>query len=132
MALTSIKLVNLGPRLLGRRKQLVLREVFTSMSDVIALAKGEGKKSLATIKPTEISSFKVEPTDREWKEKWTVQAPNEPELSNSPQAWPAHPQGPIRLLLRVHDRRGFIAKETQDRGLGNRCSLLALPSQHAR
>ena len=56
------------------RKQLVLREVFTSMNDLIALAKGDSKKSLATVKPTEITGFSIQDTDREWKEKWTNQA----------------------------------------------------------
>jgi hypothetical protein len=56
------------------RKQLVLREVFTSMNELIALAKGDDKKSLATVRPTEITGFSIEVTDREWKEKWTNQA----------------------------------------------------------
>ena len=56
------------------RKELVLREVFTSMNALIALAKGEEKKSLATIMPSEITGFKIERADREWKEKWTNQA----------------------------------------------------------
>jgi hypothetical protein len=56
------------------RKSLVLREVFTSMNELIALAKGDQKKSLATLRPSEIIGFHIEPTDREWKEKWTNQA----------------------------------------------------------
>ena len=51
------------------RKQLVLREVFTSMNELIALAKGDDKKSLATVKPTEITGFSIQETVREWKEK---------------------------------------------------------------
>jgi hypothetical protein len=56
------------------RKAIVLREVFTSMSDLIQLAKSEHKKSLATMKPHEVTSFKVERSTRTWKEKWTNQA----------------------------------------------------------
>ena len=56
------------------RKGHALREVFASMDELIALAKGEGKKSLATVRPTEITGFKIESTDREWNEKWTNQA----------------------------------------------------------
>ena len=69
-----------GGRVLGTqdawaaRKQLVLREVLTSMNELIALAKGDDKKSLATVRPTEITGFSIEVTDREWKEKWTNQA----------------------------------------------------------
>ena len=56
------------------RKSFVLSEVFTSMTELIALAKGEQKKSLGTLRPSEITGFKVEPTEREWKEEWTNQA----------------------------------------------------------
>jgi len=56
------------------RKGFVLSEVFTSMTDLIALAKSEQKKSLGTLKPTEIIGFHIEPTEREWKTEWTNQA----------------------------------------------------------
>lgn len=56
------------------RKALVLREVFGSMTELIALAKGATKKSLATVKPKEIVGFKIEPADREWKQEWQDQA----------------------------------------------------------
>jgi len=52
------------------RKKYVQSEVFTSMKELIELSKGEQKKSLATMKPKEISDFIIEKTDREWKEKW--------------------------------------------------------------
>jgi hypothetical protein len=56
------------------RKSYVLREVFTSMKEIIGLAKSDAKKSLATLKPSEIVGFKVERSDRDWKEKWENQA----------------------------------------------------------
>jgi len=56
------------------RKSFVLREVFTSMKELIHLAKSDAKKSLATLKPSEIVGFKVEASDRDWKEKWENQA----------------------------------------------------------
>lgn len=56
------------------RKSFVLSEVFTSMKDLIALAKGDEKKSLGTLKPTEILDFEIKPASREWKEKWTNKA----------------------------------------------------------
>jgi hypothetical protein len=56
------------------RKSFVMSEVFTSMNELIALAKSEQKKSLGTLRPTEITAFEVEPTEREWKEQWTNQA----------------------------------------------------------
>jgi hypothetical protein len=55
------------------RRSFVLSEVYTSMRELIELAKGSKKKSLATIKPKEITGFKIEATEREWKEKWQVQ-----------------------------------------------------------
>ncbi len=53
------------------RKEYILQEVFTSMRDLIELAKSEGAKSLATFKPAEIVDFTVEDAaDREWKKQW--------------------------------------------------------------
>jgi hypothetical protein len=56
------------------RKTFVLREVFTSMRDLIRLSKGPEKESLATIKPREVVAFSTEATDREWKERWLAQS----------------------------------------------------------
>jgi hypothetical protein len=52
------------------RKSFILKEVFENMSELIELAKGEQCKSLATIKPKEITRFEIEETSREWKESW--------------------------------------------------------------
>jgi len=52
------------------RKKYALREVFTSMKSLIARAKGDERKSLATLKPREIIDFIIEPTEREWKPEW--------------------------------------------------------------
>ena len=57
----------------AERKNLVLKEVFTSMKELIARAKREECKSLATLKPAEIVNFVIEETDRDWKEKFIVQ-----------------------------------------------------------
>ena len=54
------------------RKALVLKEVFTSMEELITLAKKE-HKSLATLKPAEIVDFVIQETDRNWKEKFIAQ-----------------------------------------------------------
>jgi len=59
------------------RRQFILNDVFYSMKELLQLAHGEGKKSLATVKPKEILGFYIEETDREWKESWqntTIQA----------------------------------------------------------
>jgi len=56
------------------RKTYVLSEVFVSMTELIALAKGSEKRSLATLRPSLITDFKVRPSEREWKEEWTNQA----------------------------------------------------------
>ena len=57
----------------AERKDIVLTEVFASMGTLIDLAKGETKKSLATLKPSEITDFVVEEDEREWKPEWQEQ-----------------------------------------------------------
>lgn len=54
----------------SQRKKYVLKEVFSSMKELIDLSKGETCKSLATLKPTEIIDFIIEEDDKEWKDKW--------------------------------------------------------------
>ena len=56
------------------RKAHVLSEVFVSMNELIAMARGDEKKSLATLRPSQITGFKVQRSNREWKEEWTNQA----------------------------------------------------------
>jgi hypothetical protein len=55
------------------RKDLILREVFTSMEELIARAKSSEQKSLATLKPMEIIDFVIEAEEREWKKEWQDQ-----------------------------------------------------------
>lgn len=43
------------------------------MKELIARAKSEGFKSLATLKPAEIVDFVIEETDRDWNEKFIAQ-----------------------------------------------------------
>jgi hypothetical protein len=57
----------------AERKKYVLQEVFTSMKDIIQLAKGNEKKSLATLRPREIIDFIIEEDERDWKQKWKDQ-----------------------------------------------------------
>ena len=57
----------------SERKNYALKEVFTSMNSLIELAKGDERKSLATLKPREIVDFVIEPDEREWKPKWRDQ-----------------------------------------------------------
>ena len=53
------------------RKSYVLKEVFTSMNELVELAKDPSqRKSLATLKPSRIVDFIVEEDEREWKPKW--------------------------------------------------------------
>ena len=54
----------------AERKKYVLQEVFTSFEELISLAKGEMKKSLATFKPGEIVDFIIEEDTRTFKEQW--------------------------------------------------------------
>lgn len=49
------------------RKEIVLKNVYTNMSDLIADAKNPEKyTSLAVFKPTEILSFEIEKIERDW------------------------------------------------------------------
>ncbi|MGL5888824.1 MAG: hypothetical protein ACRC3B_03000 [Bacteroidia bacterium] len=49
------------------RKELILREVYTNLSELISEAKDKDKrKSLAVFKPNEIIDFIVEPQERDW------------------------------------------------------------------
>ncbi len=58
----------------AKRKEFALAEVFTSMNDLIALAKDRTKnKSLATLKPREIIDVIIEEDEREWKPDWQAQ-----------------------------------------------------------
>lgn len=53
-----------------RRKEIVLKNVYTNMTELIALAKDKTKyTSLAVFKPKEILDFKIEKVDREWDKK---------------------------------------------------------------
>ena len=52
------------------RKSFVFKETFTSMDDLVKLAKGPAKKSLATMKPKEIVKFEIEDDEREWRKDW--------------------------------------------------------------
>ena len=56
------------------RKSYVLKEVFTSMNELISLAKDPNhRKSLATLKPARIVDFVIEEDEREWKQEWQDQ-----------------------------------------------------------
>lgn len=57
----------------AERKKYVLNEVFTSVEDLAKRAKSEERKSLAVLKPREITDFVIEPDEREWKPKWLDQ-----------------------------------------------------------
>lgn len=54
----------------AERKKYVLQDVFTSMKELIELAKGDTQKSLATFRPKEIIEFLAEEDKRTWKEQW--------------------------------------------------------------
>lgn len=52
----------------AERKRFALQDVFTSMDELIHLAKTpQVWKSLATVKPKELVEFKIDPDEREWK-----------------------------------------------------------------
>ncbi|MDP2268808.1 MAG: hypothetical protein Q8K46_06530, partial [Deltaproteobacteria bacterium] len=80
------------------RRNLVLREVFTSMHELIALAKGKEKKSMATLKPLEIIDFVIEDDDRRWKEKWLIQAKQGNFFETLETEYPSNGPHPVRKL----------------------------------
>ena len=53
-----------------KRKEIIFEETFTSFNDLLKLAYGNEKKSLATIKPLEIIDFEIEEDERDWKQQW--------------------------------------------------------------
>ena len=55
------------------RKKYVLKEVFYSFEELLELSKSPLKKSLATVKPSEIVDFYFQSTDRDWKNEWKAQ-----------------------------------------------------------
>lgn len=52
------------------RKKYILKEVFTSMHELISLARGKDKKSLGVVKPKEIIGFEIKQDSRQWKKQW--------------------------------------------------------------
>ena len=52
------------------RKEIVLKDVFTSFNELIELSLGEEKISLETLKPKKIIDFYWKETEREWPKKW--------------------------------------------------------------
>jgi hypothetical protein len=80
------------------RKNLVLKEIFTSMQELIALAKGTEQKSLATLKPLEILDFMIEDDDRHWKEKWLAQAKQGHFFEILDSDYPSQEPHPVRKL----------------------------------
>src|SRR5260370_37177192 len=81
-------------------KKHVLREVFTSMDDIIQLAKSDERKSLATLKPREIVDFVIEEDERNWKQKWKDQL-----LQDNLFDLDERGQGKVRKAKKVNDRR---------------------------
>lgn len=70
----------------AKRKEFVLKNVYTDLTQLIEEAKTEGNyKSLAVFKPTKVIDFIAEKTDREWssKQKATLQQGNLFEDKNS-------------------------------------------------
>ena len=56
------------------RRSYVLKDVFTSMNDLIKLANDPNqRKSLATLKPSRIVDFVIEEDEREWNQDWQDQ-----------------------------------------------------------
>lgn len=80
------------------RKYYVEKEVFTSMSELIGLAKSDVCKSLATLKPAEIIDFVVEEEEeKEWKESW-MKLRSQPGIFNLDENGRAKPRWDLKKL----------------------------------
>ena len=56
------------------RRSYVLKDVFTSMNDLVKLAEDpDQRRSLATLKPSRIVDFVIEEDEREWNQEWQDQ-----------------------------------------------------------
>ena len=53
-----------------KRKNVVLKEVYTNFNELIEVAYSDLHKSLATVKPMEIVDFDIEEDKRDWKQQW--------------------------------------------------------------
>jgi hypothetical protein len=54
----------------AKRKEYALKEVLTSMNELVQRAKSGERKSLATFKPREIIDFVIEKSEPQWKQEW--------------------------------------------------------------
>lgn len=54
----------------AERKRFVTKEVFTSMTELIGRAKGDERRSLATLKPGELVDFVAKAAAKDWPKKW--------------------------------------------------------------
>lgn len=132
------RLKRLDPLIRGKnrdwseRKRFALREVFTSLSSLIELAKTRNVwKSLATVKPKEIVKFEIEEDERDWKPQFR-EGLQQLKLFEKPKN--DHKQGlqvvrklPYKYyLLSFFDRRRFKPTTNDDRRLGNWRTLLEL------
>jgi hypothetical protein len=104
------------------RKNFALKEVFTSMTDLIYLAKGSQKKSLATLQPQDIIDFVIEDDEREWKQEWLDQL-KQMNLFDSPGAGDRQRQVvkklPYKFFLPFLIRRRYSSPTNDDRRLGD-------------
>ena len=53
-----------------KRKEIVLKEVFTNFTELIESSYSDQHKSLATLKPLEIIDLEIEEDERDWKQQW--------------------------------------------------------------
>lgn len=100
----------------AERKSLVLKEVFTSMNQLIELAKGKDKKSLATLKPLEIVDFIVDEDEREWKQAWRNQL-QQMSLFDLDEEGQGRPREVVRKLPYKYSYRFLSEGDTQPRTL---------------
>jgi hypothetical protein len=97
------------------RKEFVCKEVFTSMTELIALSKDEDR-SLGTLKPLKIVDFLIEKTEREWKPQWQARL-RQLRMFDISEDGKAHPRKVIRKVPYVFKYKFLSEGDSKPREL---------------
>jgi len=95
----------------ARRKEIVLQNVYTNISDLIDDAKDKNKcVSLAVFKPTKINRFLIEETSREWDLKKIAQFKQTDIFENANDPFKVVKKLPYKFRYEIEDDSGKVSK----------------------
>lgn len=95
----------------AQRKEIVLQNIYTNMSDLIEDAKDKSKcVSLAVFKPTRIKSFTIKETSREWDPKKIVQFNQTNIFEDAENPFKVVSKLPYEFRYEIEDDSGKISK----------------------